>query len=105
MSKRKPKKPKDEFAEHGDAMRAKLNEWVDNMEDDECLAADGFDAAIIGVTYNMEPITVYDYDACLDILMRRDGMPEEDAVEHMSFNVMGGYVGKRTPIFIKLFTL
>lgn len=107
MSKRKKaRKPvKDPFSddEHGKTMRKALDEWVDNMEDDECLVADGFDAAIIGVTHNMEPIAVYDHDECIRILIERDKMSEEDALEHMSFNVTGAYVGKRTPIFIKMF--
>lgn len=107
MSKRKKaRKPvKDPFSddEHGKTMRKALNEWVDNMEDDECLVADGFDAAIVGVTCSMEPIAIYDHDECVRILIERDKMSEEDALEHMSFNVTGAYVGKRTPIFIKMF--
>jgi hypothetical protein len=103
MSKKKTKKPKDPFQKEGKDLRNQLNEWVDDMEDDKCLIADGFDAAIVGVTNTLEPITVYDWDRCVEILIVRDGMSEEDALEHMSFNVTGAYVGERTPIFIKLF--
>jgi hypothetical protein len=31
-------------------------------------------------------------------------MTEEDAIEHMSFNVTGAYVGPRTPLFIRFIT-
>ena len=29
-----------------------------------------------------------------------DDMTEEDAIEHMNFNVTGSYVGEHTPVFI-----
>jgi hypothetical protein len=68
----------------------------------EILVADGLDAAIIGVTEGVsEPVVAYDYDKCVEIFRIRDGMTEEDALEHMSFNVTGAYVGPRTPIFIR----
>jgi len=36
----------------------------------------------------------------IGILMDRDGMSEDDAVEFFDFNVLGAYVGERTPIFV-----
>jgi hypothetical protein len=76
------------------------NEWADGA-DEELLLANGFEEAIIGVThgYSSNKI-IYDYDKCIEILMR--DMSEEDALEHMGFNVTGAYVGDHTPIFIKL---
>jgi len=83
----------------GKAMRA----LVDEHADDEMLVADGLDAAIIGITEGVsEPVVAYSYEKCIEIFRERDGMTEEDALEHMSFNVTGAYVGKRTPIFIRL---
>ena len=84
--------------EEGKAMRAR----VDEHADDEMLVADGLDAAIIGVSESMEPVVVYDWDKCIEIFRERDGMTEEDAMEYMSFNVTGAYVGARTPIFVRL---
>lgn len=94
-----PKKVKDPDIEHGKAMRKLIDEFADNLGDDEILVADGFDAAIIGVTESTEPVAVYDWDKCIEIL--RKDMSEEDALEHMSFNVTGAYVGKRTPLFVR----
>ena len=47
-------------------------------------------------------VAVYDYDVCVQILMERDSMTIEDAVEWMEYNVVGSYVGDKTPVFISL---
>jgi len=67
------------------------------------LLADGFEEAVIGVgrQFNVE-VMVYDYYKCVDVLMERDGMSIEDAVEWMEYNVVGAYAGKDTPIFVIL---
>ena len=63
--------------------------------------ADGFEDALIGIGRQFTQfIAVYDYDICIDILMRRDGMDYDDAIEWMEFNVVGAYVGPATPIFV-----
>lgn len=98
MAKKKVK-PVDPDIEHGKKMRALVDEFADNYGDEGMLVADGFDAAIIGVTEGMEPVVVYDWAKCVEILQK--DMSEEDALEHMSFNVTGAYVGPRTPIFIR----
>ena len=46
-------------------------------------------------------VAVYDYDRCARVLMRRDKMSIEDAYEFMDFNVVGSWVGDRTPIFLE----
>jgi len=68
------------------------------------LLASGFDEAILGIGSgggSSEPIVVYDYDECVEVLIRRDGMTREDAIEHMDYNVTGGFVGERTPFFMR----
>jgi hypothetical protein len=42
----------------------------------------------------------YDSDKCVQLLMDRDGMSEEEASEYFSFNILGAYVGKGTPVFL-----
>ena len=39
-------------------------------------------------------------DKCFEILVERDGMEYEDAVENFEFNVVGAWVGDNTPVFI-----
>ena len=47
-------------------------------------------------------IAVYDYDMCVHILMERDGMDCQDAIDFMEYNVVGSYVGEKTPLFISV---
>ena len=67
--------------------------------DEEFLKADGFDDAIIGVCYRTKNL-VYSIKKCMHILVVEEGMKHIDALEHMSYNVLGSYVGENTPIFV-----
>jgi hypothetical protein len=75
----------------------------DSEDQGMVLLADGFHRAFMGLTSEWSGAmrSVYDYDRCVRILMRRDGMSEEDAIEYMEFNVVGSYVGKATPLFVR----
>ena len=69
---------------------------------EEALLADGFDDAFIGICYRFgqDPIATYDYDKCIEVLMERDGMQYEDAVEYIEYNVLGAWFGVGTPCFV-----
>ncbi len=68
---------------------------------DGVLFADGFEGAFIGIGVQFtREIAIYDYHDCVKILMERDGMDEDSAIEFLEFNVTGAYVGPRTPIFL-----
>jgi hypothetical protein len=74
------------------------------MYDEEGLIyANGFEDAIIGIgtQFNITDLVCYNYDKCVEILMTRDGMKEEEAIEYMEYNVVGAYIGENTPIFIR----
>ena len=65
------------------------------------LFADGFDDAIMGVDLNSDvPRVVYSVEKMVFILMRRDDMSEEDALEYLDFNVFQAYLGEGTPIYM-----
>ena len=70
----------------------------------EAMMADGFDEAILGmcIQFGTAPLVAYDYEKCVDILMKRDEMTKQEAVDYMEFNVIGAYVGMNTPVFIML---
>jgi hypothetical protein len=71
------------------------------------LKADGFDAAIIGISrVCATPDRIaYDYDKCIEILMNRDGMEWEEAVEFLEFKVLDVYMGETTPTFVRVLTM
>lgn len=63
-----------------------------------------FDEAIVGLAdrIGMSTVVVYDTTKIIDILCERDGMDREEATEFYEFNILGAYVGERTPLFISL---
>jgi len=76
---------------------------VEHYPDAEFLSADGFEEAILGVVFdnsNGETRLAYSKCKCLEILMRRDRMTEEEAIEYFDFNVEGAYMGEKTPIWV-----
>ncbi len=70
-------------------------------ENPQALTADGFDDALVGIgrRCSQPALAVYDYEKCVAVLVGQ-GMTEEDAVEHMEFNVVGSWVGENTPLFL-----
>jgi hypothetical protein len=80
--------------------RAEVDAWADAAQV-EVLCADGFDEAILGIGHRFTAhFVVYDLEQVIDILMTRDGMTEEDAVEFYEFNIVGAWVGDGTPCFL-----
>lgn len=71
---------------------------------EDALLADGFEDAFIGFAERCasEPVAVYDYGRAIKVLVDRDGMGEEEAEEYLQFNVLGAYVGERTPWFLTI---
>lgn len=70
--------------------------------DSDILFMDGFDddcIAGIGIRFGQEPIIMYDYDKVITQLIK-DGMSEDDAIEWFDYNIIGAWVGDRTPGFI-----
>lgn len=69
----------------------------------EILLADGLEDAFMGVTINTHHahVAVYDYDKCVETLMRRDGMTYEEADEFLEFNTVCAYVGPFSPLYFR----
>jgi len=86
----------------------------------EALILDGFDEAIIGIAerINLGPVVAYDKEKIIEILMGEMTLTEEDfekelqegesiegikykiSLEYFEFNIIGGWMGEFTPIFI-----
>ena len=74
---------------------------TDEPLDPNTLYADGFEDALIGLGWqHTKLIAIYDYDKCVEILILREDMTIEEAIEWMEYNVVGSYVGEYTPIFM-----
>lgn len=73
-----------------------ISQILEQYEEETFLKADGFDEAIIGVDETTMRL-IYSVSKCIDILCR--SISEEDAIEHFNYNVRGGFVGDKTPIW------
>ena len=64
------------------------------------LSEEEFDEAIIGVSERIgdEPVVAYDTTKIVEILSR--SMTVDEAYEYFEFNILGAYVGEKTPVFI-----
>jgi len=73
-------------------------------ENPDYLMADGFDDAIVGTAerFGMHRVVLYDTTKCIDILMKRDKMTEEEAVDFFYYNVLGSWMGEYTPCFSEI---
>lgn len=81
---------------------------MSDEKEPKTLLMDGFDKAFIGGLRKFGqslPIAMYDFDKVMDILMERDGLDEDDAAEHIEFNMLGGWHGEGTPCMLFRCTL
>jgi hypothetical protein len=79
----------------------KVRNWVKD-NDEEAMFADGLDDAIIAISRDSltgKYRVVYDVARIVQVLINDQGMDEDEAYEHMEFNIIGGYVGDMTPIW------
>tara|TARA_R110000822_G_scaffold183122_1_gene322584 strand:+ start:53 stop:292 length:240 start_codon:yes stop_codon:yes gene_type:complete len=69
----------------------------------DVMTMDGYDDAIIGVVERIGlEVVCYDLDKVIEILMKQ-GMDEDDAWEWYQFNMVGSWVGEKTPVFLQRF--
>jgi hypothetical protein len=82
--------------------REALNDYLNDLGE-PLLLMDGFDEAFIGISQRInEPLlAVYSYDKMVDLLMTRDGMEDEDAMEFIEYNCIGAWGGERTPRIVR----
>ena len=73
-------------------------ELVERSGNEEMLFADGYDDAIIG--YTDGGVAVYSIESIIMIMVTKEEMTHEDALDHFYYNVSGAYVGEYTPIFV-----
>ena len=61
-----------------------------------------FDGAILGLgrRCGQPDLLVYDVDKCIEILMKKDNMTQEEAVDFFEYNIVGAWMGEGTPIFL-----
>ena len=79
----------------------RIKEGIAELSPDTILW-DGFDEALVGLEETTAK-AVYDVGKMVKILIERDDMTEEEALDYLNYNVFNAYVGKMTPIHICTF--
>lgn len=74
-------------------------------ENPEALLADGFESALMGIARRtgQPSLAVYDTNKCVKILVKKNNMTYEEAIEFFDFNVAGAWMGENTPVFLDVF--
>ena len=64
--------------------------------------ADGFDRAIMGavVSFGRKETVLYSVSQIIDILMERDNMTPDAALEFFENNILGSYNGEGMPAYL-----
>jgi hypothetical protein len=84
-------------------VRQKLLDMYPGCEDELVfLEPAHFDDAVIGVVQGNKDLfaVCYSEPKVLEILMEKENMDPEEAMEWYQFNIFGAYVGKNTPVFV-----
>ena len=73
--------------------------------DSNLLYPTGMEKAVIGIVerFGMSPQILMDKEMCIKILMDRDGMARDEAVEFFEFNIIGAGMGDGTPCFATIY--
>tara|TARA_R110000824_G_scaffold158788_2_gene332852 strand:+ start:275 stop:646 length:372 start_codon:yes stop_codon:yes gene_type:complete len=79
-----------------------IEEFAEEMSIEGLITADGYDEAFIGVAnrFGKEPVAVYSYEMCIQILMRDSDMSHEEALEFFEYNTIGAFISENQPIYI-----
>lgn len=63
--------------------------------------ASTFDEAIVGVSMGASPVAIYDYALLVEALINHDQLTEEEAVDHIEYNILGSIGAENYPIVIR----
>lgn len=82
---------------------ADIIELIEDINND-ALKMDSFDDAVIGIVerFGMSPVLLYDWQKCIDILIKGGCENAEEAEEYLHFNCLGAWMGSGTPAFANM---
>lgn len=95
------RKPPTHDVDAYDATIDGMLDWLGGREaDNQLLTLDGYEGALIGLTFRkgMDPVPLYDYERCVQILVDQ-GATYGEAMEWFWSNTADAWVGEDTPAF------
>lgn len=84
-----------------DTKEETFEEWRAGFDYEEPVY-DGLDDCVVGMAARCgkDPLLVYDHGLLVRHFVKEDGMSEEEAVEWIDFNILGGWIGEGTPLIL-----
>ena len=78
-----------------------IREKISDQFGEDLMVLDGYDDCIIGVCerFGMDDVVLYDKEKIIQKLMK--DMGHEDAMEYFEYNIIGSFVGAKTPAFFE----
>ncbi len=76
---------------------------IEGMEEIKgAVVLDGLNKAIIGIarTCGKDSVLAYDYNKIIDILIERDKMNPDEAIDFFEYNIVRMHVNSRNPVLI-----
>ena len=65
------------------------------------ITMDGFDDAFVGYAIRAsKDVAIYDYEKMVKVLVSRDKMTVEDAIDFIDYNCQGAWFGEGTPLIL-----
>lgn len=94
-----PKPPRSRKARDEKFRRELAEEYGDDL-----LFMDDYDDCVIGVadSFGSESRVAYDLGKVIAALISREQMNKEEAWDWWAYNMVGAYVGDRTPLFVRI---
>lgn len=89
-----------EMEKLGAKMRQRVTDFGTWVMDEPLEVLDGFDYAITGITEYPRENVIYDYWKCVEVMIIRDGMSEDDAIDKMDI-MIESLDEERSPIIMQ----
>lgn len=83
-----------------------IREQIAEIYNDEELLylPEEYDRALLGVVNMFDrSVVAYGLEKVIEVLQDYHGMDRDGAEEFFSYNILGSYVGKKTPVFVEFF--
>ena len=78
----------------------RIRDYIIKHQIEAMMTAEGYEEAFLGVFYKSgDPIAVYSYDMCIQILMRDNKLSHDDALETFEFNTIDAGI-PNGPVFV-----
>ena len=78
--------------------QSRIDDILEQYPDEEFVILDGLDSAVVGIDAN-EYWLIYSVQLIIKKLMK-GGLSEDDAQEWFAYNILGAYMGPKTPIYL-----